>query len=77
MNIYNFDKTQYINTFISKLNNLFNLNNSFKEKLREHNRDCIRQNYTWSVICKKFEDDISNILNDYNKDFLKQNNHWA
>lgn len=73
INIYNFDKTKYINDFVNKLKNTMELSNEFKERLRESNREHIRKYYTWNVICQQFTQDILSILIDFRK--YIQNDH--
>jgi predicted O-linked N-acetylglucosamine transferase (SPINDLY family) len=65
INIFNFDKNQYIKDFINKVSNNIELNKTIKNLLREKNRDYIRKNYLWSIICKKFETDIIAAKNNY------------
>jgi predicted O-linked N-acetylglucosamine transferase (SPINDLY family)/glycosyltransferase involved in cell wall biosynthesis len=73
INIHNFDKDNYINNFVNKLNNLMSLNDNLKDMLRERNREYIKQNYTWNIICDKFEKDILSIIINYRK--YIQNDH--
>ena len=72
INIYNFDKNKYIIDFINKLNNLINLPDEFKNKLREYNREYIKKNFLWSNICEKFEMDILPIIINYRK-YINEN----
>jgi protein O-GlcNAc transferase len=65
MNIYDFNAQEYVISFINKLSVIMNLEESSREKMREKNREHIRKNYTWKVICQKFEIDISNNINKY------------
>ena len=67
INLYAFDQEKYLINFINKLDNLINLNDNIKTILIEKNREHIKQNYTWNVICKKFEEDIVSILVNYRK----------
>jgi tetratricopeptide (TPR) repeat protein len=67
INIYNFDKVSYVSKFVSVMRGLMNLDPKIKDKLREYNRNYIKQNYLWSVICQKFEQDIIIILLSYRK----------
>jgi predicted O-linked N-acetylglucosamine transferase (SPINDLY family) len=53
----------YMNNYVNLLNNIINNNNN--SLLREDNRIYIKNNYLWSVICDKFEKDITPILTDY------------
>jgi glycosyltransferase involved in cell wall biosynthesis len=67
INLYAFDKDKYINDFINKLSMYINLNENIKDMLRDRNRNHIRQNYTWSVICNQFEKDILPIIINFRK----------
>ncbi len=67
INIYDFDPTKYTVEFIVKQLKLMRLDDSEKEKLRELNREHIRKNYLYSVICAKFEKDMEPIFNTYKK----------
>lgn len=67
INIHNFDKDNYVNNFVNTLSNNIQLSDKIKEMLREKNREHIRKNYTWSVICQKFENEISLIHAIYKK----------
>jgi protein O-GlcNAc transferase len=69
LNIHDFNAQEYAISFINKLNVLLNLNDASKESIREKNREHIRKNYTWKVICQKFESDISIYINKY-KNYL-------
>jgi predicted O-linked N-acetylglucosamine transferase (SPINDLY family) len=79
VNPNNLNIVDYMNNYVNLLNNIIN-NNAHKvrndneqlkekemnnEKLREMNRTYIKNNYTWSTICNKFQKDIENILNEY------------
>jgi predicted O-linked N-acetylglucosamine transferase (SPINDLY family)/glycosyltransferase involved in cell wall biosynthesis len=70
INIYNFNREQYINNFVQRLNETITMPQESKEKLREKNREHIRKNYTWNVICERFENDILVHLNNY-KQFIE------
>jgi protein O-GlcNAc transferase len=59
INIHNFDKKQYIHNFTNTLNNNIILSDKMKEMMREQNRRHIKKNYTWNIICEKFETDIN------------------
>lgn len=65
INIYQFNEINYMNSFIGKLNNIMKLDEDTKDRLRERNREHIRKNYKWSTICKRFEVDITNVLEKY------------
>ena len=73
INVFNFDANTYVISFINKLKNSIELSENMKEILREQNRNHIKTNYTWSVICNKFEQDILGILMEYRK--YIQNDH--
>jgi glycosyltransferase involved in cell wall biosynthesis len=68
MNIYvdinfnNFNRNNYVDDFVDKLNTMMKLPNNIKDILRESNRKHIRENYTWDVICTKFEQDMNELL---------------
>lgn len=62
INIYNFNRNNYVVEFINKLNTMMNVPNNIKDMLRESNRKHIRENYTWDVICTKFEQDMNELL---------------
>jgi predicted O-linked N-acetylglucosamine transferase (SPINDLY family) len=74
INIHNIDKDKYINEFVNRLNNIMNLNDNIKEMLIQKNKDYIKETYLWSVICNKFEKDISLYINNYNKYLLNEHN---
>ena len=65
INIYNFDALKYVYSFINTLKNTIELSDNIKEMLREKNRNHIKENYTWDIICTKFENDIISIINNY------------
>lgn len=67
INIYNFDKDTYINNFVYKLDNLISYNDEIKKLLIDKNQDYIKNNYTWTVITKKFETDILNYIINYRR----------
>jgi len=67
ININNFDKNKYIEEFVSKLDKVIRMSKTEKASLRQANRDLIKNNYTWSVICKKFISDITIKLLEYKK----------
>jgi len=67
INLYSFDQTKYITDFITKLSTLISLNDNIKDILREKNREHIRKNYTWSIICDKFEKDVLATIINYRK----------
>jgi predicted O-linked N-acetylglucosamine transferase (SPINDLY family) len=76
----NNDILEYMNKYVNLLNTLMSSN---LDNLRESNRQYIKKNYTWSIICNKFETEINNILTKY-KEFngneylsiLKQSNEF-
>jgi tetratricopeptide (TPR) repeat protein len=65
INIHNFAPDKYSNDFIAAQLKLMGLTDQEKELLREQNRVHIRDNYLYSIICSKFEQDIKPILSDY------------
>ena len=65
LNIHDFNPQEYIVSFVNKLNILLNFDEVTKEKMREKNREHIRKNYTWKVICKNFDSDITNYINKF------------
>jgi predicted O-linked N-acetylglucosamine transferase (SPINDLY family) len=67
ININNFDKDKYICDFISKQIKLMKLSENEKEELRYKNKEHIRNNYLYDIICSKFEKDIEPILSNYLK----------
>jgi len=67
INPYNFDVNKYVDDFVVIMNNLFNLNQEFKNKYIEQNRDYIKKNYTWNVICNNFEKEILPIIINFRK----------
>jgi len=69
IDINNFNKEKYVNEYISKLNDVMNLNDEEKETIRQNNRNYIKENYTWNVICQKFEQEIGIFCNYYKKSF--------
>jgi predicted O-linked N-acetylglucosamine transferase (SPINDLY family)/glycosyltransferase involved in cell wall biosynthesis len=89
INLREFNTGEYIDNFVLKLKSRMMLHDDVKEVLRENNRQHIKNNHTWDVICTKFEKDISiimtkynmyiqnykNIIDDYLKTFIK--NNWT
>ena len=73
INIHNFNVQKYVNDFTSKLSDVINLNHKNKEKLREINKQYIRENYLYKIICQKFEMDIQKIFDSYLDQTLKYN----
>jgi predicted O-linked N-acetylglucosamine transferase (SPINDLY family) len=75
INIRQFDVEKYVLEFIIKQLKLMRLSSDEKEKLREKNREHIKNNYLYSIICEKFEKDMESILKIYNKtmDETKEN----
>jgi len=74
INLKNVIINEYTDTFVNKLDSLMSLPDNIKEILRERNREHIRNNYTWDIICRKFEKDITNILlefTNYNMNYKK------
>ena len=67
INIHNFDINNYILNFVNTTNNLIELSDDIKDKLREKNREYIKNNYLWNVICDNFEKDIINRIVEYRK----------
>jgi tetratricopeptide (TPR) repeat protein len=69
-----------MNKYVNLLNTLMSSN---LDNLRESNRQYIKENYTWAIICNKFQTEINNILTKY-KEFngneylsiLKQSNEF-
>ena len=71
INIRHADIEKYTLEFIIKQLKIMRLSNDEKEKLREKNREHIRNNYLYSIICEKFERDMDPILKMYNKTMTK------
>jgi predicted O-linked N-acetylglucosamine transferase (SPINDLY family) len=71
INVYNFDPTKYLNDFLMKLDQLISLPNNIKEQLRQSNREHIKLNYTWNVICSKFEKEMDEITSKH-KTFMEK-----
>ena len=65
------DLEEYLPNFILKLTYLMNNSEEEKEKLRNKNREFIKNNYTWDIICNKFGEDIKDIRLKYDKFMLK------
>lgn len=65
INMKHFDMNRYVIEFTIKQINLMKLSNDEKEKLREKNREHIRNNYLYSIICAKFEEDMKPIFINY------------
>ena len=65
INIFNFDKESYVNSFTSTLNNIIILSDDMKKYLVMQNKEYIKNNYIWKNICNKFIIDIQNIKNEY------------
>lgn len=63
----------YLDNFIITLEELMNKTDEEKEKLRNKNREYIRNNYTYDLICSKFEEEFKNIKNKYDKIMLDYN----
>jgi protein O-GlcNAc transferase len=60
------DINQYLNNFIITLEDLMNKSEEEKDELRNKNKEYIKNNYTYDIICKKFEQDFEVIKNNYN-----------
>lgn len=74
INQYEFNTNKYIVDYVNEFKNVFNLSEEIKQKLRDDNRRHIKENYTWSKICKTFRDDIIKVIEEkinYNKNFEK------
>ena len=67
INIYNFDINKYVLEFVNKTVNLMELSENMKMKLREKNREYIKNNYLWGDICKQFQNDVLKVIVDYRK----------
>jgi predicted O-linked N-acetylglucosamine transferase (SPINDLY family) len=67
INIRQFNTDKYLTDFILKQLKLMELSDQEKEILREKNREHIRNNYLYSIICEKFENDFEHIFNNYTK----------
>lgn len=65
INLRNFSTNEYIDMFVNKLNSLMILPEDIKEILRQRNKEYIKNNYTWNIICTKFEKDINIILSEF------------
>lgn len=65
INLRNFIPNEYIDMFVNKLNTLMTLPEEIKETLRQRNREYIKNNYTWDIICTQFEKDINIILSEF------------
>ena len=62
---------EYLQNFVLKLEDLMNKSEEEKEELRNKNREYVKNNYTYNLICSKFEKDIDVIRLNYNKIMLK------
>ena len=62
INEYDFNRSEYILKFIEKLKDYFIMDNNFKNKLREYNKEYIKKNYLWSNIAQGFLNDISETI---------------
>ena len=65
INIYNFNPNKYIEDFVNKMNNSINIPSNMKDMMRENNRKHIRENYTWDVICGKFEKEVQELVTNH------------
>ena len=78
ININDIDYNDYTTNFILKLHNIINMNNNLKDELRNNNINYIKNNYTWSIICNNFINDvnihINNKINYIKNDFIKNIN---
>ena len=63
----------YLKEYVLKLEDLMNKSEEEKEELRNKNKDYIKNNYTYDIICSKFEKDINEIQLKYNKFMLSYN----
>lgn len=70
INLRQFDLDHYIIEFVSKQLKLMKLSNNEKDILREKNRQYIKSNYLYSIICAKFEKEIELIFLNYSKNIL-------
>jgi protein O-GlcNAc transferase len=70
INIYNFDQNEYVKSFIIKLEKYMNMDDNLIKIFVERNREHIKKNYTWSIICSKFENDYE-LFNRNHKVFLE------
>jgi predicted O-linked N-acetylglucosamine transferase (SPINDLY family)/glycosyltransferase involved in cell wall biosynthesis len=71
INMKHFDMNHYLTEFTIKQLKLMKLSHDEKEKLREKNRNHIRNNYLYSIICAKFEKDMEFIFINYTNFMLK------
>ena len=71
INTYNFDINKYIVDFINKLEQNMVMPETVKEHLRQTNRNYIKMNYTWSVVCERFENDMNSMLKEYKEYMTK------
>lgn len=70
INLHDFNVEKYIIDFIQKQLNLMRMSEKNKEQLRKQNREYIKKNYLYSVICNKFEKDMEVIFKEY-KDYIE------
>jgi predicted O-linked N-acetylglucosamine transferase (SPINDLY family) len=68
------DTSNYLDNFIITLEELMMKTEEEKEKLRNKNREYIKNNYTYDLICSKFENDFEVIKNKYDKIMLTYEN---
>jgi predicted O-linked N-acetylglucosamine transferase (SPINDLY family) len=71
LNPHQFNAIQYIEEFTNKMNILMNSSDEMKEKLRQANIQHVKENYLWSVICEKFEKDVTKYIVSY-KDYIEK-----
>ena len=67
---FNNNVVEYMNIYVNLLNKLVvdnSKDNSNNLNIMETNRQFIKNNYTWSIICNNFEKEITTILEDYRK----------
>jgi protein O-GlcNAc transferase len=72
INIHQIDVEKYALEFIIKQLKMMKLPTNEKESIRERNRNYIRDNYLYSIICRKFEKDIQIILSEFKKFITKE-----
>ncbi len=67
------DLETYLQNFISKLEILMEKSEEEKEELRNKNKEYIKNNYTYDIICSKFEKDIEIIRLKFDNFMTKYN----
>jgi predicted O-linked N-acetylglucosamine transferase (SPINDLY family) len=68
-----YDLETYLQNFVLKLEDLMNKTEEEKEQMRNKNREFVKNNYTYDIICNKFEKDIENIRITYDIFMSKYN----